>query len=169
MEASGTQEVNRLWKKREQRLVDSSRPIFEYRPLPVRLVAAIAAFVLSLISAGIAGAALPAPVGDLAALAVLVMSPVVAWRGMRISIIADKQTIVIRNYFTTHTLRWEEVSDIAIGIHHFFAQLPAVAFRRRGENLWITAQASGAGEAECKKVIRALAGLRTDLPIRFAA
>lgn len=153
---------------RDSSLADTSRATFESRPLGVRLVAALSAFILCLVVSGIVAGGLPEPIGRIGAITVLAVSPIAALRGLRIAILANSQAIFIRNYFTSYELKWEEITNIGIGIHHFFGQASAVAFKTRGGRKWVTAQATVAGERECKRVISALAGMRSDLPIQFS-
>ncbi len=118
---------------------------------------------------GIAAGALPTAIRTAGALLVLGGSILAALRGLRISIIADRNEIVIRNLWATYRLRWDEVDTIGIGVHFFFAQLPAVAFRVRSESGWVTALATVTSERECRRVIQALGQLRPDVPVNYVA
>jgi hypothetical protein len=151
------------------RRFDAEQPnVFVLRPITVRLFAATAAAIMNLLAVGIVGGLLPERFGRAAALVLLVATPIVFLRGLRISLLADQDEIVVRNYFTTHILKWSEVSNVGIGIHHFFAQLPAVAIELHTSKSWITSQATVSGEKECQRVVRALSVIGRDHPVEFS-
>lgn len=136
------------------------------RPLSVRLTLGVSSVVLGVLAAVIAGAATQ----SLIAVALgLLATAVLSVRGFRISLVADRDEIVVRNHFRTYRLRWEQVSHIGVGITSSIgAQFSAVIFRTRGESHVVAAQATTKGERECRRVVTELALLRPDLPIEYS-
>lgn len=146
----------------------NSHSVFVSRPLSVRSFAICGTLAVGVVVTGIAAGALPTSIRVPGALLILGVAVLAALRGLRIAIIADETGVVVQNLWATYRLNWEEVETVGIGTHYFFVQLPAVAFRVRGESSWVTALATVTSERECRRVIRALAHVRQDLPIRFS-
>jgi hypothetical protein len=137
------------------------------RPLSVRLAAVFGALLIGFLLTFIIGGGL---LQSLIALGVgIALTAIAVVRASRIALIADHDEIVVRNLFRTYRLKWEDVSDIGVGLQSLGgAQLSGVVFRRYGESTVVGAQATVTGLRECRRVIGGLKLLRPDLPIRFA-
>ena len=140
---------------------------YRVRPIGVRSISAISITLIGLIVVGIGASALPSSARTLGGVILLLITFLAAARSFRISLVATRREIVIRNYFTTYRLRWEDIRTVGVGVHHFFVQAPAVAFKTRQTEGWITALATVAGDAECRHIVRALKTFRPDLSIEF--
>jgi Bacterial PH domain len=91
------------------------------------------------------------------------------YRGFRISLVADPDGILVKNYFRTYHVRWEDVDAIGLGFHHMGGVLgDAVAISLLGKRLVVTVQATLAGASERQRVLQGLAKMRPDLQIRFS-
>jgi Bacterial PH domain len=138
------------------------------RPLATRLAASFIGGLLTLTVMAITSAALPSAIGGLAALLGVAVVVFAVVRGFRIALVADRQEIVVRNYFRTYRMRWEEIESIGIGFHHMGGSLAdAIAIRRSGRGR-VAVQATVSSSSERRRVLDALKGMRPDLPIRFS-
>lgn len=138
----------------------------ESHPLSVRLALAAVTVLL-----GVPGAVLAAAATEsLAVLALgLVATCVLTVRGLRVSLVADRSQIVVRNYFRTYELRWENVSHVGVSFTTSIGgQLTAVVFRERSGRPYVPAQATTSSGREQQRVIAELAQLRPDLEIQFS-
>jgi hypothetical protein len=91
-----------------------------------------------------------------------------AVRGLRIRLSADRETILVRNYFRTHRVRWEDVDEIVVGIGSMGGVLgDAVTISRRGRQSVVAAQATLGRRNERQRVLNALKNMRPDLATRF--
>lgn len=123
---------------------------------------------MTLLGAAIVTAILPSSIGGLFFLAAGI--PLVVYaavRGFRISLAADHDEIIVRNYFRTHHVRWEHVQAIGVGFHAM-AGVPvdAIVISRQGQRS-VSAQATTANSRERQRVLSALRRMRPDLPIRY--
>jgi hypothetical protein len=140
------------------------------RPLSIRLSASFCAAVGLATVVFVASVALPSTLGILAAVVGIPPVVYVAIRGLRISLVADRSEIVVRNVLRTHRVRWEEVESIGIGLHHMgTVLLDAVSISRRGRRGVVTAQATASSSKERRRVIDGLRELRPELPIRYVS
>jgi len=139
------------------------------RPLATRFVASFCGALITLVIWAIASAALPSTVGGFVALLGVPVVIYAAVRGFRIELTADRDELVVRNYFRTHRVRWEDVESIGVGFHQMGGVLgDAVAVSRKDRRLIVAAQATMASSRERRRVLNALKRLRPDLPIRFS-
>jgi len=139
------------------------------RPLSVRLAASTIGVLFTAVVLGITSAALPSGIGGAVAVAAIPLSIVAFLRGFRISLVADVNAIVVRNYFRTHRVRWEEIEAIGVGFHGMGGTpLDAVVISQRGRRAVVTAQATTSSSRERRRVLRALQTMRPELPIRFS-
>jgi hypothetical protein len=149
------------------RLADHDRVVVS-RPLSVRLAASFGGALIALVVIAITSAALPSTIGGLVAILGVPVVVYASIRGFRISLRADPHEIVVRNYFRTHRLRWEDIETIEIGLHGMAgAPLDAIIFRCKGRGA-VSSQATVSNSHERRRVLLALKGLRPDLPIRSA-
>ena len=96
----------------------------------------------------------------------LLVAVIAAVRTFRLGIRANQSEIVVRNFFRTHRLRWEDVRQIGIG---------AGWMGRRTTNLILVAKNGSVVPAtattnrlrEQIRVMQGLSELRPDLPIRY--
>lgn len=138
------------------------------RPLSVRSAAAFGGGLLTLVAVVITSAALPSTVGGFVAMLGIPLVIYAAVRGFRISLVADRDEIVVRNYFRTHHVRWEDIQAIGIGFHPMAgAPLDAIVISRRGLRS-VSSQATTSNSRERRRVLNALREMRPDLPIRFS-
>jgi len=123
---------------------------------------------LAVVPTFIASAAISSRIGELVAVIGISVAGLALLRGFRISLVADHEHIVVRNYLRTYDVRWDQVETIGVGLHHAGGiALDALAIQLRGRGSVITVQATISGSREIERVRRALAQLRPDLPIRF--
>jgi len=133
------------------------------------LAASTIGVLFTVVVAGIRSAAMPSGLGAAVALAAMPLVVLAFVRGFRISLDADRETIVVRNYFRTHRVRWQEIEAIGIGFHGMGgAPLDAVVIGRRDRRFAVTVQATVSSSRERRRVLKALKRVRQDLPIRFS-
>jgi hypothetical protein len=100
----------------------------------------------------------------------VVVTAVLAVRGLRVSLSADRSQVVVRNLLRTYRLRWENVSHVGVSFTTSMAtQFTAVVFRERDGRDYVPAQATTTiGGRERQRLLAELAELRADLPIQFS-
>jgi len=146
--------------------VSSTRSSVVSRPLSVRIALASVSLLIGVPSAFLAAAGAESLVVLALGLAATLALTV---RGLRVSLRADRSLIVVRNYFRTYELRWEDLSHIGVSVTTSIAsQFSAVVFRERDGRRFVAAQATTVGGREQRRVIHELAMLRPDLPIQFS-
>jgi hypothetical protein len=134
----------------------------------VRLGASVIGGLLAFVGVAILSAAMPAGVGGIVAVLGIPLVILAFVRGLRISLMADRQMIVVRNFFRTHSVPWTEIEGIGIGFHGMGgAPLDAIAITRRGRRAAVTSQATVSSSRERRRVLGALKAVRPDLSIRF--
>lgn len=154
---------------RERLVIEDTQARLVSRPLSVRIAAAGIGAILVGTLIAIASAALPSTIGGLVALAGVPLVIMALVRGARISLVADRNTIDVRNFLRSHRIQWEDVQAIGIGLHGMGgAPLDAVAITKRiGRPSHVTAQATIASSSERTRVLRVLKTIRPELEIRF--
>jgi hypothetical protein len=138
------------------------------RPLSVRLSASFSSALLTLVATAITGAALPSAVGGFVFVLGIPLVIYASIRGFRILFTADRDKIIVRNYFRTHLVRWEDIEAISVGLHGMGGiPLDAVVIRHRGRPAVVSVQATVSNSRERRRVLNALKTMRPDLSVRF--
>ncbi len=152
-----------------ERAIRKDAQVLVSRPLSVRLAASTIGVLFTVVATGITSAAMPSGVGAAIALAAIPLVILAFVLGFRISLVADRETIVVQNYFRTHRVRWEEIEAIGVGFHGMGgAPLDAVVISRRDRRFIVTVQATVSSSRERRRVLKALKGMRPDLSISFS-
>jgi hypothetical protein len=155
--------------KHELRQVHSRAEKLVVKPLGIRIAASFIGAFLSLVTVAIVSSALPATVGGLVAVVGVPLVGLAGYRGFRISLVADPDRILVKNYFRTYRVRWENVQAIGLGFHQMGGVLgDAVAISLLGRRLVITVQATLGGANERRRALEGLIRMRPDLQIRFS-
>ena len=129
----------------------------ESRPLVVRLVLCVGAVAGGWILLGIGVSLFAGVRGWMLALlaAAFVVAGVV--RGWRVSLVANRESVRIRNFFRTYDIPWSDIGSVAIGTGNSGgAPLPAVVVRNARGGSHVAAQATTSGRRERLRVLQAL-------------
>jgi hypothetical protein len=92
----------------------------------------------------------------------LLLAAIAAIRAFRLCIRADRREIVVRNFFRSHRLRWEDVREVGIGPGWSSGSTNLTFVTRDGRAIRATATTNRPREQT--RVLRELAELRSDLP-----
>jgi hypothetical protein len=129
----------------------------ESRPLGVRLVLCAGAVAGGWILFGIGLSLFAGVRGSLVALPAAAFAVFGVVRGWRISLVADQESVRIRNLFRTYDIQWSDIGSVAIGTGNAGgAPLPAVVVRKARDGAHVAAQATTSGQHERLRVLRAL-------------
>lgn len=96
----------------------------------------------------------------------LLVGAIAAIRAFRLGIRADRSEIVVRNFFRTHHLRWEDLRQIGIGAGWVGSGTTNLIFVPQNGRV-IPASATTNRRRDQIRVMRELAELRPDLPILY--
>jgi hypothetical protein len=129
----------------------------ESRPLGIRLVGCACAvavgFLLYVIGASFFAGVLGWPVALLLGTAFAVIFGV---RGWRISLVADRESVRISNFFRTYDVRWSDIDSVGIGTGvSGGAPLPAVVVQKKNGG-HVDSQATISTRRERLRVMQAL-------------
>jgi hypothetical protein len=96
----------------------------------------------------------------------LLVGAIAAIRAFRLRIRADRSEIVVRNFFRTHRLRWEDLRQIGIGAGWSGRGTTNLILVAKSGRV-VPATATTNRRREQVRVMRELAELRPDLPILY--
>jgi len=121
-----------------------------------RLSEAIVAFWLCVTPGGIAAAALAGTPRFVVATLTVIGTVIAIRRAFRLEIRANRERVVVRNYFRTREFAWTDVTDIGVStLTMGLVPLPAIAFAASGRGL--RAQATPTDANDRARVLEMLA------------
>ena len=130
--------------------------LVESRPLGVRLVYCAGAFAGGWILFGIGISLFSGIRPSLVAIPAAMFAAISVCRGWRISLVADREWVRIRNLLRSYDLRWSEIRSVSIGTDNAGLPLPALVFTHPRNGVHSAAQATTAGRHERVRVLKAL-------------